>query len=40
LWDSHPQHPAVDLSASFHYVLLDVSGSSSSLHRILEEGET
>jgi hypothetical protein len=30
----------VELSFSFHYVVLDASGSSSSLHQILEEAET
>jgi hypothetical protein len=39
-WNSHSQQLVVELSFSFHYVLLDASGSSSSLHQILEEGET
>jgi hypothetical protein len=39
-WNSRPQLHVVEPSSSFHYVLLDVSGSSSFLRQILEEGGT
>jgi hypothetical protein len=39
-WNSRQQQHVVELSSSVHYVLLDVSGSSSFLHQILEEGGT